>query len=36
VARVDDGLLLPLSGLRNVVLDVDPAHAVHMLMAYRH
>jgi uncharacterized protein (TIGR04551 family) len=38
VARLDYGLLLPLSGFRNVPARVDPtvAHALHLVMAWRY
>ena len=37
-ARLDYGLLLPLSGFRNVPANTDPepAHALHLVMAYRY
>ncbi len=37
-ARLDYGLLLPLAGLSNVVSRVDPspAHALHLVMAWRY
>ena len=36
-ARLDYGLLIPLAGFRNEVLNVDPslAHTLHLLLAYR-
>ncbi|MEZ4405472.1 MAG: hypothetical protein R3A52_03110 [Polyangiales bacterium] len=37
-ARLDYGLLLPLSGFRNIPANTDPepAHALHLVMAYRY
>ena len=37
-ARLDYGLLLPLAGLSNVPMRVDPspAHALHLVMAWRY